>query len=118
MPNVKMPLLSAGASGTVADLLTFQKRKGKQKVRYQRKQKDANSTDQAPRRKLVSDGILAWRALSPAQQAAYNALVQGRHMSGYNLFLSEYMTTQSPPDSTSRYGLRMFGFFEFGKETI
>jgi len=118
MPDVKMPLLSASASGTIAELLTFSRRKGKQKVRYQRKQKDANSTDQRPRRNLITDGIIAWNALSPAEKEVYDVNAMGQHMSGYNLFLSQYMKSQSPPDSTSRFGLRMFAFYEFGKETV
>lgn len=45
---------------------------------------------QASRSKFA-DAIIAWRALTTEQQTRYNQKARTRRMSGYNLFIREYM---------------------------
>ena len=45
---------------------------------------------QANRQKVI-DAVAAWQALTDEQKAVYDKLAIGRDMSGYNLFLSEYL---------------------------
>lgn len=45
---------------------------------------------QANRQKLTN-AVTAWQALTPTQKAVYNKNAIGKEMSGYNLFLSEYL---------------------------
>ena len=45
---------------------------------------------QANRQKLA-DGVVAWKALTPDEKNQYNIKAKGRRMSGYNLFLKEYL---------------------------
>jgi len=42
-------------------------------------------------RDVVASGVLAWRALSASQKLKWNKLANGRRMSGYNAFLSDYL---------------------------
>lgn len=45
---------------------------------------------QANRQKLT-DAVVAWQGLTGPQKAVYNQNAIGKGMSGYNLFLSEYL---------------------------
>ena len=47
-------------------------------------------TQQANRQKLA-DGVAAWKVLTPDEKNEYNIKAKGKHMSGYNLFLREYL---------------------------
>ena len=44
-----------------------------------------------PRRTTFADGVSAWQALSTVQKEFYRLKSMGKHMSGYNVFLHEYL---------------------------
>jgi len=44
-------------------------------------------------RGVLADGIIAWRALTSEQKKSFNKRAIGKTMSGYNLFLSEYLNS-------------------------
>ncbi len=46
---------------------------------------------QQANRQLMIDGVLAWQGLTTEQKAIYNKRAIGKNMSGYNIFLSEYL---------------------------
>lgn len=46
---------------------------------------------QQANRQKYTDGVVAWQALTPEQEAVYNKKAIGKRMSGYNLFLQEYL---------------------------
>jgi len=46
---------------------------------------------QQANRQKMTDGVIAWQALTDQQKAAYNKNAIGKNLSGYNLFLSEYL---------------------------
>ena len=46
---------------------------------------------QQANRQKYADAIVAWQALTLEQKAVYNKKAVGLHMSGYNLFIREYM---------------------------
>jgi len=45
------------------------------------------------RRKKFAGAVPAWKLLTDGQKAWYNQRAVGRHMSGYNLFIKEFMKT-------------------------
>lgn len=45
---------------------------------------------QANRQKLAN-AVIAWQNLTDEQKAGYNKEAIGKHMSGYNVFLSQYL---------------------------
>lgn len=49
-------------------------------------------SQQANRVKFAA-GIVAWQALTPAEKVVYNKNAIGKHMTGFNLFLRQYMLT-------------------------
>ena len=46
---------------------------------------------QQTNRQGLADGVAAWQLLTDEQKAVYNKRTLGRGMSGYNLFLKEYL---------------------------
>jgi len=48
---------------------------------------------QQANRDVFSDAISGWQGLTSEQKLGYNKRAVGRHMSGYNLYIREYMLT-------------------------
>jgi len=66
------------------------------KISCRRKFQNTN-TDGTPARLVCrskfADAIVAWQNLTTEQKAVYNKRAIGRHKSGYNLFIKEFMQT-------------------------
>ena len=50
-----------------------------------------HTVPQDANRTKFAGAVSAWQALSDSQKAVYNKRAVGRHMTGNNLFISEYM---------------------------
>lgn len=46
---------------------------------------------QQAQRQKMTDGIIIWQGLTDIQKNVYNNRAKQKHMSGYNLFLREYL---------------------------
>lgn len=46
---------------------------------------------QQTHRQKLTNAVVAWQSLTEEQQEVYNEKVEGKQMSGYNLFISEYL---------------------------
>lgn len=68
------PLFSEKAHGTVADVLTYSSRKTVNQVRFQRKQKVGETTNQAPQRARFWAAIQWWKDLDASEKAIWNTL--------------------------------------------
>jgi len=55
--------------------------------------KNPRTAEQQSQRAKLTAGVAAWQALTPEEQAAYDTNAAGLHMSGYNLFLREYLSS-------------------------
>lgn len=44
-----------------------------------------------PRRAVFANAVLAWQALDTSQKEAFRIKSKNKHMSGYNVFLHEYL---------------------------
>lgn len=53
--------------------------------------KNPRTEPQQANRAKISDAVDAWQALTTEQKDAYNKSSIGMHMSGYNLFMREYL---------------------------
>lgn len=51
------------------------------------------TTIQQARRLLFADGVGAWRSLDPTQQGTYRRQAAKINMSGFNLFMREYLNS-------------------------
>ncbi len=65
------------------------------KVKYFRRDyyipSSPQSVPQQSNRAKMTAGVLAWQALTTEQQSVYNKSAIGKRMSGYNLFLKQYL---------------------------
>lgn len=78
-------------SGKIGDLV-FCNRGNSTYVRVWKKPKDPKSPQQKKRRNRFREAVAAWRSMAPDQKKKYvkRAKLHGR--TGYNLFLSEYLS--------------------------
>ena len=53
----------------------------------------SNTPAQDVRRKKFAAAILAWQGLTLEQKMVYHTRTVGHHLSGYNLFIKEYMSS-------------------------
>lgn len=53
--------------------------------------KNPRTEEQQANRQKYADGIVSWQGLTTEQKQVYNKRSQGKKMSGYNLFLREYL---------------------------
>lgn len=65
------------------------------KVKYYREPyytpKNPRSIPQQANRTKIASAVSAWQALTPSEKMLYNNKAFGKRMSGYNLFLKEYL---------------------------
>ena len=69
------PLFSLSAKGTIANILTFSKRKIVKQVRFQRKQKDKTTAGRTTQRGYFQEAIEKWHTLTDEQQQQWNDFV-------------------------------------------
>lgn len=96
MVKIKGPLFSESASGTVADCMTFSKRKSGQQVRFQRKQKyNLPSWKQADNQALYRLAYARWLSFSQSERDIYNndLSIKNTSSSGWNLFLQKVISS-------------------------
>jgi hypothetical protein len=88
------PLLSLNAHGTVADVLTFSKRKSGQQARYQHDQKDYTNPARDAQRTKFKNGIAWWKTLTDEEKSQYNTNAGPLHLTGFDLFMRDWLRGQ------------------------
>lgn len=99
MAKLTGPLASFSARGSIAKLVTYQKKRaGWIAHRFLGKRQEP-SEDQALVRYWMGQAVIAWQALSLSTKQAYNELAKGLALTGYNFYVSEYVKTYlvAPP---------------------
>jgi len=91
MAKVKGPLLSMEASGAFADKLIFTSGKQGQNVTFYHKPTGKPSSTQQSVRKSFTNAKDRWNLLSTAQKLEYKTRANLKSLTGYNLFLSEWV---------------------------
>ena len=93
MAKVKGPLLSLGASGSIADSMTFGKWKGINTCRIKSTPTNPNTSSQQTQRTTFSNAVASWKAQDQTTQDSWNtrASEMGLSMSGFNLYVREYI---------------------------
>ena len=97
MPNLKNPLLSLGASGSLRNTLSFATRHNRQIVGSRPCVVSPNTPSQLVQRQLYRNGVCAWHCLSVAEKATYRALGSLRHLSAFSTYMSAYLSATPPP---------------------
>jgi len=102
--KAKGPLFSKEARGTIADVLTFSHKRTGQQVRFQKKQKDANTLPQGVQRLKFLNASTACRffeygvaiygvSLYGTDKSFYDEKAEKKEMTGYNLCIADYLKT-------------------------
>lgn len=118
MSKVKGPLGSLAAHGSVAGVLTFSVRKSGQQVRFQQKQKDAQSAGQLVQRADYLLAVKSWNEMSLEDKEVWKTLAVRKRMSGYNFYLKRVLLGEIVVLGYSSYGDRYFGSFAYGFEEV
>lgn len=103
MAKPKSPLLSLGATGTIADTITFQKRHGITFARKTPIPQYRRSLAQQYQRWDYEDAIFFWRSLSDAQKQAYATAGSRLHLTAYAYCIRYYL--RNLPDLIGRWRL-------------
>jgi len=101
MAKSKLPLLSFGATGTIAKSLTFQKRGRDTIARTKPIPKDPKSEAQLAQRQKYKDAVALWNALSPQEQEAWRGVCPG--LTAFQCFLSSELKKVPPPPPPEEY---------------
>jgi len=103
MAKTKGPLFSLDASGPFGRLLTFGR--SKQGVTGRRKNgpRGIATELQVARREAYRAAVDAWNELNTEEKAVFAAGAAALRMSGYNLFIREYLATPIPTDEYFAY---------------
>lgn len=115
MAKVRSPLFSQRASGTLAEVLTFSHRKTGQQVRTQRKQKDQNTIGQIAQRVKYIEAVSAWNNLSTSEKSLWIVRAYGQNLTGYNLFVADFLNEYVPATSLAIYGVGVYGLMIYGE---
>ena len=117
MVRINGPLMSVEASGKIGERLVFSKRKSGQQARFQKAQKDVVTTDRTIYRALYSMGVSLWKDLTDSEKDVFVSSAKILHMTGYNLFMKEYLLSPFDTNILSFYGLRIYGRLSYGLES-
>lgn len=83
--------MSMDASGTIAKTLTAAKWKGQNYIRQWFRPANPQTAGQMYTRGTMANAVTEWQAKTDPQKAEYDVLAQGTGMSGFNLYVQEYM---------------------------
>jgi len=87
MAKLKSPLLSFGASQSIADTLTFQKRSGTSFARRKPTPTGIPTTAQIHRRNHYREICLYWQTLSPSVKQQWETDARRHKITGFNYFM-------------------------------
>ncbi len=117
MAKTSGPLLSEAAHGTIGGILTYSKKAIVKQVRFQKKQADVLTAPRVAQRALLTAAVDTWHLLSASEKETWNKSAVGLHMSGYNLYIQEYIKSYVPPaEGLSYYGEALYGKKLYGSQ--
>jgi len=100
MAKISGPLFSQSAHGSIGAQLNYQRQVSGQIVRRHSAPTGAPSAIQTQRRAHYSAGIAAWHSLTPAEKTAWAQIGLTSAITGYNAFLSAWLTGSQPVPGT------------------
>lgn len=97
MARVRAPLFSLGASGAFGRVLVFRTSLRGTSAQRMPRIRVRPSQVQTTRRQAFREAAAAWRNINEAAKYLWKQEGQERHMSGYNLWISEWYTQGITP---------------------
>ena len=96
MAKVTGPLMSLAASGSIAKIINYTSTSGGKTVRGWAKPTGTPSSIQVSRRNRYREGAAAWQVLTPAEKDSYTATADALKITGYNLFIRNWLAPWAP----------------------
>lgn len=113
MAKVEGPAFSISAHGTLADIITYQRRGNTTAAIKKPTPKDQQSSSQLSNRALMKTAREQWALLDQAQQTTWNNLaLQQTGVSGYNLFIQNYFA-ENPVTTAVYYDAAAYNTFNY-----
>ena len=97
MAKVKGPLMSLAASGIFENLMEFRTGQNRTTVHGRRSKPDHRSPAQIAQMTRFQDAVGGWQGLGSEQKATWKTAAQGKGMTGYQFYVSEYQTQNITP---------------------
>lgn len=91
MTKLVAPLGSYSASGKLANVLTYSSRASGNQVRFQRVPKDKLTPARIRARYAYKTAVQGWNSLSPSEQSAFNIQARPKNLTGFNLYISQFL---------------------------
>jgi hypothetical protein len=92
MAKATGPLFSVSASGQIKHRLTFSNKRVGNIVRFQHKNKDAQTARQIANRTRYAGACASWKLLDSGTKESWNLLAKGKATTGFNLYLKSLIT--------------------------
>lgn len=89
MTKLKNPLFSLRASGSLAKVIAFTRRRRQNIAEKMPVPEDAKSLAQLSWRHMYQKAVALWHALSPAEKQEWESLARPKHMTGFAWFVSQ-----------------------------
>lgn len=112
--QVVAPLFSIDAKGNINRLITYTSAYGRKIVKKTPVSPLPASADQLGIRQVYNQGCLAWGELPVEEKEEYRERVKGEPLTGFNLFMSEYLTENIPIVGWAKYGAGKYGVNRYG----
>lgn len=109
MTKVKFPLFSQTASGNLKKEIIYTTVKGVHIAKKYNKATDTYTTLQQVERAIFLQGANAWKDLTPEEQEAFNEQARGYALTGYNIYMAEFIDEERKKLKYARYGVGKYG---------
>ena len=106
--------MSETAAGQIKGRLVFSLRTSGQQSRIQKAQKDRQTTSQIDQRNLYIEAVAAWNNLSPEEREIYKQTAAGFDLTGYNLYIQEYLIANAGGPTKAIYAQGIYGLAIYG----
>lgn len=103
MAKVVDPLMSLDATGTIGRVITYTKSQKVQIAKGYRPPRYTRTEDQENIRDTYANAVIIWNAMTPAEKKVYDDQVGNRCLTGYNLFIQEYMNEHKYDNINGEY---------------
>lgn len=109
MAKVTGPLFSRTASGNWKKILIYTSAKRISIVKKFFISKDPQTEEQTEQRNLYSEGVTSWNSLTEEQKEYWGEESEEKGITGFNLFMREYLNTGGFPVTYGLYNEGIYG---------
>ena len=109
MAKVKGPLFSVSASGNIKKTFLFSSWRGIPVVKQYVDIPDTLTDKKGAVRLAYSAGCDAWNDLTAAEKEPYKETGQRKNLTGFNVFISQYLNNHIEDYTTATYGTSVYG---------